>query len=306
VQLGATTRVGVLIGSTGDFQPITVAQGISEERWRAVWLSFRLVAAALAIVIVRSVERLQRAAATVAAQPAAPAPVEPAPPEGGPALPPPPPTTPTVQDAVTSGERMLVIAVVIGAVALTIGGQLWVGGTRSGSSGVPPSSSSLTPVPVGGTTYEQNGVRFTYPPGWTEGPTSTSGSVGAPPLWTDGFSPPSGSSYDIVIVSAYNLGDAGSLDPSRQQTLVKNLTNALLSSLHGSLTADVAPVAIGPETGYHSLMSVTLQGVPVAVDFNVLFHGSTEYTIVCQSTSSATDEVAAGCGQIRSTFQIVG
>ena len=66
----------------------------------------------------------------------------------------------------------------------------------------------------------------------------------------------------------------------------------------------MAPVAIGTETGYHSLMSLVLQGVPVAVDFNVLFHGSAEYTIVCQSTSGATDAVASGCGQIRDTFQV--
>jgi len=213
---------------------------------------------------------------------------------------------PTVQDAVTQGERMLVIAVVIGAVALTIGGQLWVGGTR-GSSGGSPSSGPPIATPVGGTTYTQHGVRFTYPTGWTEGPTSTSGSVGAPPLWTDGFTPPGGTNYDIVIVSAYSVGhDIGSFPASKQEALVRNLTKSLLSSLNGSLTADVAPVAIGPETGYHSLMSLTLQGVPVAVDFNVLFQGTQEYTIVCQSTSGATEEVAAGCGQIRDTFQVTG
>jgi len=80
----------------------------------------------------------------------------------------------------------------------------------------------------------------------------------------------------------------------------------LLSSLAGSLVADVAPIAIGPEQGYHSLMSVTLQGVAIAVDFNVLFHGTQEYTIVCQSTASTTASVAQGCGAIRSTFQVTG
>jgi hypothetical protein len=150
-------------------------------------------------------------------------------------------------------------------------------------------------------------VQFTYPSDWTEGPTSTSGSVGSPPEWTDGFSPPAATSYDIVIVSAYALnGDAGSLDTSRQRQLVKNLTNSLLSSLGGSLTADVAPIAIGSEQGYHALMSLTLQGVAIAVDFNVLFHGSQEYTIVCQSTASTTAAVAEGCGAIRDTFQVTG
>jgi hypothetical protein len=53
-------------------------------------------------------------------------------------------------------------------------------------------------------------------------------------------------------------------------------------------------------------MSVTLQGVPIAVDFNVLFDGSQEYTIVCQSTASAANSVATGCGQIRDTFEVTG
>jgi hypothetical protein len=305
VRLGSNAQFGLFYGSSTSLEQLSVSAAISEDRWRALWLAFRLVSAALAIVIVRSVERLQQAAAAAGSQPAAPVAIEAPPaPEGGAALPPPPPTTPTVQDAVTQGERMLVIAVVIGAVALTIGGQLWVGGTR-GSSGGAPSSGPPIATPVGGTTYTQHGVRFTYPTGWTEGPTSTSGSVGAPPLWTDGFTPPGGTNYDIVIVSAYSVGhDIGSFPASKQEALVRNLTKSLLSSLNGSLTADVAPVAIGPETGYHSLMSLTLQGVPVAVDFNVLFQGSQEYTIVCQSTSGATDDVAAGCGQIRDTFQV--
>jgi len=205
---------------------------------------------------------------------------------------------------------LLIIGVVIGAVALTIGGQVWVGSTHGGAAGPAPSvvaTSAPGASPASGTTYTQHGVQFTYPSDWTEGPTSTSGSVGAPPEWTDGFTPPGGTNYDIVIVSAYALqSDAGSLSAAQQQTSVKHLTNSLLSSLKGSLTADVAPVAIGSQRGYHSLMSLTLEGVPIAVDFNVLFHGSEEYTIVCQSTQAASAAVATGCGQIRDTFEVTG
>ena len=191
------------------------------------------------------------------------------------------------------------VRVRIGVVALSIAGQVWVGRDHGGSGSVAPPVGTPSALPSGeGTTYAQHGVQFTYPSDWTEGPTSTSGSVGSPPAAT---------SYDIVIVSAYALnGDAGSLDTSRQQQLVKNLTNSLLSSLGGKLTADVAPIAIGSEQGYHSLMSLTLQGVAIAVDFNVLFHGSQEYTIVCQSTASTTAAVAEGCGAIRDTFQVTG
>jgi hypothetical protein len=310
VQLGANTRVGILFGSSANLDQVSVADAISEDRWRVVWLGFRVVAAVLAIVIVRSVERLQRAAETAGgdaaavAMPAAPVALE----AGAGALPPPPPTAPTVEDSMTSGERTLILAVVIGVVALSIAGQVWVGRDHGGSGSVAPPVGTPSALPSGeGTTYSQHGVRFTYPSDWTEGPTSTSGSVGSPPEWTDGFSPPNATSYDIVIVSAYALnGDAGSLDTSRQEQLVKNLTDSLLSSLGGSLTADVAPIAIGPEQGYHSLMSVTLQGVAVAVDFNVLFHGTQEYTIVCQSTASTTAAVAEGCGAIRATFQVTG
>jgi len=310
VQLGSNTRVGILFGSSANLDQVSVADAISEDRWRVVWLGFRVVAAVLAIVIVRSVERLQRAAETAGgdaaavAMPAAPVALE----AGAGALPPPPPTAPTVEDSMTSGERTLILAVVIGVVALSIAGQVWVGRDHGGSGSVAPPVGTPSALPPGeGTTYSQHDVRFTYPSDWTEGPTSTSGSVGSPPEWTDGFSPPDATSYDIVIVSAYALnGDAGSLDTSRQEQLVKNLTDSLLSSLGGSLTAAVAPIAIGPEQGYHSLMSVTLQGVAVAVDFNVLFHGTQEYTIVCQSTASTTATVAEGCGAIRATFQVTG
>jgi uncharacterized protein DUF4328 len=319
VQLGSNTQFGILFGSSTSLEQLSVSAAISEDRWRALWLAFRLVAAALAIVIVRSVERLQQSAAAAnlpappaevgAASPAEVA-VTPAMPDGGTPLPPPPPTRPTVDDTISPGERMLIIGVVIGAVALTVAGQVWVGGTRTGSAGAAPSASAgpASPSsPEGGNTYEQHGVRFTYPADWTEGPTSTSGSVGAPPDWTDGFSPPGGTGFDIVIVSAYTLqGNAGSLKPAKQQALVKNLTNSLLSSLQGSLRKGVTPVAIGSSNGYHALMSVTLQGVPIAVDFNVLFQGSHEYTIVCQSTVSARADVAAGCGQIRDTFEVTG
>jgi hypothetical protein len=309
VQLGSNARFGILFGSSVDVQNVSVAEAIAEDRWRVAWLAFRVVAAALAIVIVRSVERLQQAAAAAGDQPAAP-PVAPAveQPPGAEALPPPPPARPTVQDAITPGERTLIIAVVIGVLALSIGGQVWVGRDRSGAAAPTPSGDPSASSPAAnGSTYSDNGVRFTYPSDWTEGPTSTSGSVGSPPVWTDGFTPPAGTSFDIVIVSAYALkGDAGSISASRQQTLVKNLTRSLLRSLNGSLTADVSPIPIGSERGYHALMSVTLQGVEVAVDFNVLFHGSQEYTIVCQSTVSATAVVAEGCQSIRSTFQVTG
>jgi len=310
IQLGSNTHVGVLFGSSVNIEQVSVGEAISVDRWRVVWLGFRVVAAVLAIVIVRSVERLQRKAeaagvgAAGVALPEAPAAVE----AGADALPPPPPMAPTVEDAMTSGERTLILAVVIGVVALSIGGQVWVGRDHGGSGSVAPPVGTPSSLPPGsGTTYSQHGVQFTYPSDWAEGPTATSGSVGSPPEWTDGFSPPDATSYDIVIVSAYALnGDAGSVDASHQQKLVQNLTSSLLSSLGGSLVADVAPIAIGQEQGYHSLMSVTLQGVAIAVDFNVLFRGTQEYTIVCQSTASTTASVAEGCGAIRSTFQVTG
>ncbi|HJX07534.1 MAG TPA: DUF4328 domain-containing protein [Actinomycetota bacterium] len=316
VQLGSNTRFGILFGSSVNIDQVSIGEAIAEDRWRVVWLAFRLVAAALAIVIVRSVERLQTAAAEAGGGSTEPVAVLPAPPQptGADALPPPPPMTPTVDDAIPPGERTFIIAVVVGALLLSIGGQVWVGRDHTGdATGADPSrtglpASSASPASPGpANTYAQHGVRFLYPASWSEGPTSTSGSVGSPPEWTDGFSPPGATNYDIVIVSAYELnGDAGSLNTTRQEALVEHLTKSLLASLNGSLNADVSPVAIGTDRGYHALLSVTLQGVPIEVDFNVLFHGSQEYTIVCQSTASATATVADGCKSIRGTFQVTG
>jgi len=58
--------------------------------------------------------------------------------------------------------------------------------------------------------------------------------------------------------------------------------------------------------GNEAIVLDVAQGVEVAVDFNVLFHGTQEYTIVCQSTASTTATVAEGCGAIRATFQVTG
>src|SRR3954469_12141115 len=215
VQLGSNTRFGILFGSSVNIDQVSIGEAIAEDRWRVVWLAFRLVAAALAIVIVRSVERLQPAAAEAAGGSTDPVAVLPPPPEpaGADALPPPPPMTPTVDDAMPSGERTFVIAVVVGALLLSIGGQVWVGRDHTGDAtgadpsrtGLPGSSASpASPASPGpANTYAQHGVRFLYPASWSEGPTSTSGSVGSPPEWTDGFSPPGATNYDIVIVSAY-------------------------------------------------------------------------------------------------------
>ena len=120
IQLGSNTRVGFLFGSGVDVQQLSVADAIAQDRWRAVWLGFRIVAAVLAIMIVRSVERLQRAAAEAGAVPPPPEPA-------GSALPPPPPMAPTVQDAMSADERRLIIGVVIVTLVLSIGGQIWVG-----------------------------------------------------------------------------------------------------------------------------------------------------------------------------------
>src|SRR5262245_8513197 len=80
VKLGSNARFGLGFGSSTNIDRLSVADAIAEDRWRVVWLAFRVVAAALAIVIVRSVERLQQAAAeaqtdgrTMATMPPAPA-----------------------------------------------------------------------------------------------------------------------------------------------------------------------------------------------------------------------------------------
>src|SRR5262245_4681290 len=177
IQLGSNTRIGILFGSSSSIEQVSVAEAISEDRWRALWLGFRGVAGVLAIVIVRSLERLAQAAAGApggdlgaglggapGAEPGAPVPLPEAPgtePAGADALPPPPPTVPTVQDAMTSGERSLIIAVVVGMVALSAGGQLWVGRDHGvAGSAPPPVGTPSVSSPGEGTTFDDHGVQF--------------------------------------------------------------------------------------------------------------------------------------------------
>ena len=53
-------------------------------------------------------------------------------------------------------------------------------------------------------------------------------------------------------------------------------------------------------------MAVALEGTPVAVQFNAIFEGMTEYTIVCQSSAEFRAAVDAGCEQIVNTFTVAG
>jgi hypothetical protein len=207
-----------------------------------------------------------------------------------------------VHDALGSGERALILGVVIGTLVLSIGGQVWAGRSHSASgsgAGLPPGT---------GETYADHGVQFTYPSGRTVGPATITNSVGATKaVWTDGLSPAGASTYDVVLVGQYMLpSSVASMYPGQQEALIERLTDSLIASLGGTKTAPVAPVKVGGLQGYHVLMSVTLEGKPVAVDLNVLFLDQDEYTIVCEATDAARATIASGCSSIRDTFSVPG
>ena len=118
-------QAGVNFGTTE--QQLSLTDFAVRDRWMTVWFGIRVIAAALAIVIVRSIVRLQaKADAARAVVPVPPAPMLAEVGDVGLALPPPPPAAPEgVTDTISSGERLLVIGVVTAMVALSVGGIVW-------------------------------------------------------------------------------------------------------------------------------------------------------------------------------------
>ena len=297
------------------------------DRWTMAWFGVRVIAAALAIVIVRSVVRLQAkadAARTVVPVPPAPMLVEAG--DVGLALPPPPPAAPAgVTDTMTAGERILILTTVTAMVCLAAGGIVWSARdqplTAAGAAPTPAVLTPAAPTPHAASTpshpsptddsdfgvgWKRDGVTLTYPTGWTTEPVDLKAQAGVDPLWTVGFTPEGYSNLDLVIVSAYPLPvDASTYSSDARSAAVGKLVAEAVSGVGGHVTSEVNPTVFGGQIpGDHVTADLTIEGQPVSIDFNALFAGAGEYSVVCQSTPRARAVIATGCGQIRTTFVV--
>jgi hypothetical protein len=55
---------------------------------------------------------------------------------------------------------------------------------------------------------------------------------------------------------------------------------------------------------YQVMFDAEANGVRYAVELTMIFDGLDQYNINCQSSSTATAVIQAGCQQIKSTFRI--
>lgn len=174
--------------------------------------------------------------------------------------------------------------------------------TSHSSTGAPhPSSGGSAAGTIG-----ENGIAFDYPTGWQRlTGLGQSASSANPPVFEISVGI---DDHDIVQVSGYHL-----------QTTVTdaNIDGALaeFSSLFRRLSAQagggiVTPFTVEHATGLPGLTGVITaknpQGIDVESIIHVVFDGSTEYLINCQYTAETKTDIATGCDQIVSTFQLTG
>ena len=263
--------------------PVTSAQVISHDRWQLIAQGVRIVAALLAIAIVRSVTRLQ--AASQAREPAVVAP--PSLPGGEVPLPPPPASP--VRDAMGGRERTVLTISIVVVVCLSVGGLVW-GSLASGGSSA-----------AGATVYGDHGIHVTYPSGWSTSTVPPATGAGATPVWSQAFFP-GAAEGERVLINSYDLTNGAPPDVITAQ--VSRLAEDIADQLDGSVTVALTPMPIGPFDGYHTTIEGTANGKSITLDEYFVFVGATEYEINCVAGAEPTDQLTQGCQLIRDSFAV--
>jgi hypothetical protein len=213
----------------------------------------------------------------------------PAPPADEPGLTPPGPPSPSGPAAPVPYTRpRWVVPVVIVAAVVALGSL----------------AAAVTLIVRGAGTYTANGVTLHYPKSWKQGPTRFAAQSGDA-VWSEGFSPTGG--VDAVTVTGYRLkADVSSVSPAALENELDGVVNDLARQLGGTVTASPTPVQVAGLQGYRSTLDLTIEGQPVTTELTMLFHGQDQFNIECQSTASHSQEINAGCDQVKSSFALSG
>jgi hypothetical protein len=231
----------------------------------------------------------------------------PSPPEPGPTaptLPPAPADTEGVSGAPparSKGPIWIIVGAVLGIAIIVAIIALTRPTPESAASPTAPVGAAPTGVPTGaGQTYSDNGVTFQYPVGWIHGPSILTREVGTK-LWSETFAP---KAYDPngVVVTEYTLQQDLSQIPA--SPLEAQLKQMVTTSLGGQNVSDVTPVTVGTLTGYQVTFDAEANDTQFAVQLTMLFVGLQQFNINCQTTSSSSADIQAGCQQIMSTFRL--
>lgn len=153
-------------------------------------------------------------------------------------------------------------------------------------------------------TYTANGVTFQYPSAWIHGPSVFLAESG-PNVWSETFAPSNGPAS--VIVSQYTLKvDISTVSAAAAEQEVTALVSGLAKDAGGEITSPVKPTTVGALDGYAVSFTAEVKGTPYDVDMTILFHGTAQYNINCQSSDETRTEIDAGCQQVLSTFALTG
>ena len=163
-------------------------------------------------------------------------------------------------------------------------------------------SASRLASSAGSQAFRGHGISFRYPGGWGEG-RSTIAEDRTNRLWSLAVGP--GTGADVVIIDSYRLTKvvgAGNL-PSAAANL-RHLIGGSLRQDGGAILRGPQRITLGGMPGVRFQVGTYLpDGTPIQSILNYAFNGTTEYVINCQTTRAGAAAIAAGCGQVVSTFR---
>jgi hypothetical protein len=166
------------------------------------------------------------------------------------------------------------------------------------SSPTPNETTSAAPL-----TYSSNGVTFEYPADLIDvtsqekfnAQTKNTGKAWGVDL---GFS----DLVNVVDISAYaNTG----VTPANLAAHKTEITNTMTNLLPNGTVTGPVDTRMGGLPGFEFDATDTLpDGTPYTSVFVLVFNDTLEYFVNCQSTTTHSAEIAAGCAEIRSTFAV--
>jgi len=170
-------------------------------------------------------------------------------------------------------------------------------GSSSKSAGPSTSTSAST-----STTFDDHGVRFSYPSSWDPISTGTKQVQRGTASWETGLGV---SPVDLVMVSEYPIQvsiDSTNIDEAAAS--VTRTISDLFQQGGGTMESGPTSSTMGgfPSLGFTGTIS-SVDGTPVSSRVTLAFNGTTEYFVNCQYTDAYQGEISKGCDQVVSTFQ---
>jgi hypothetical protein len=160
---------------------------------------------------------------------------------------------------------------------------------------------AVSTAPADTKTYRGHGVSFDYPATLREANTTVSASQGNS-LWDVGLA---ADKTNLIRLTAYQLTTAITAD---NVSAVKGETTSVIQSLAqqigGAVQSGPEDVTVGGKPGLQYRITGTANGTAITSTLVLVFDGTTEYFLNCQSTQDKATLIDSACRQVQRTFTI--